>query len=339
MDPARRVPPGAYLPVELVEGIVKAAWLSRSFGPSTRLTDHYALYNTLSVVSKDIRIFIVHTAWLYVFIGHRTDIVRYLHLYYGAAAVMVADLGHHREVHFNKGWLVSFDVLMIHAKANRDDVYGRDQHMKEAFIRILKASPVPGAQGVVSIRDREGSPSPEIHLWNGHVNDILRIHAYDQIASQELRQLWLHHAFVSDGDYDQHWRTSPSPCKRLLHLRAFMNTGSCATWGKFRTPFNAMYPNMQTLELNHSTSLLPVFPLLPRTLKTLVLDVPIVPGAPTGTVYFWSLARSFRECACLRSEWNPKIVLRTGRQEPTGWSEALAAATMIGVILERIVVF
>jgi hypothetical protein len=342
MSPATSVALGVFLPVELFENIIECAWLSRRLDSFIGISDHYALYNTLSLVSHEVRLVIVRVAWIYVFISSKHDIFRYHHLHHGSAAALVDGIGYHCEVHMDKEWLLSIDALVNRMQLALVSSFGNKRSVKEAFIRILKSSSTPSTEGVVSICNG----NPEIHIWNGEVDDSVKLHTYDSVAAQKLKYLWLHNALASSpyhspGTLD--WQAESRPCQEVVHLRVFMNTGSHAIW-ESSTPitptFKFIYPHLRILELTHSTSLVGIMPLLPRTLKTLILNVPInVLGAPRGTVYSWSLPRCFRECACLRKDWKPTITLRTGKEEPSGWSELLAAANMVSVKLERVIAF
>jgi hypothetical protein len=347
MDPGFTPFPVIVLPVEVFERIVTNAWICRDLSTirNAPTVDHRALFNSLSLVSRDVRRVIARVAWSYVFIGGEDDVVRYHYLYHGGDTFTSAALARatHKEIHIHGQWLLTIKDMIREAQdtISRLNRTSSERSMRaERFLEILQTSPTPQSEGAISLR----RGSPEIHMWDCYIDQIIELQAHDKLTAEQLKQLWLHNTSPScnprsSGDIQRDWRTSSSPAKCLEHLTVLMHSTAQATWGKNLIQFNVIYPNLKILELNHSTSLLPVFPLLPRTLETLILDVPLVHGAPHGTVYFWSLARCFRECYCLRSEWKPRIVLRTGREEPSGWSEAQAAASMINILMERVVVF
>jgi hypothetical protein len=347
MDPGFTTFPILALPLEVFETIVTHAWLCRDLSTigNAHSVDHRALFNSLSLVSRHVRQVIARIAWTYVFIGGEDDVVRYHYLYHGNPTFTRAALAlaTHKEVHIHGQWLLTIEDMIKETQytVSRLKRTSSERSIRaERFLDILQTSPTPQSDGAISLR----RGSPEIHMWDCYIDQIVELQAHDKSTAEQLKKLWLHNTSPgckprSSGDIQWDWCTSSSPAKCLEQLRVFMHSTAQATWGNNLVPFNVIYPNLKILELNHSTSLLPVFPLLPRSLDTLILDVPLVHGAPYGNVYFWSLARCFRECYCLRGEWKPRIVLRTGREEPSGWSEAQAAASIINILLERMVVF
>jgi hypothetical protein len=339
------------LPIKLFERILEIAWLKRDLNPETkdynRMTydifykasgynDHIPLYNTLSLVSRSVRKTITRIAWQYVFIDDIWDIIRYHHLYHGSAALGVATLGPHLEFHIYIGWLLNIEQLIKKVQDQiRSNSSRKVMHIINTFVQLLESAPTHSGGGVISLRDG----TTKLHIWNGQLDAIDQLQAYDTMAAHELRQLWLYGSGRPAMNLSSLWADRPSPCPRIERLSVQMMNWVTPTWGKHQVPFNIMYPSLRILELNVSTSLVPLMPLLPATLETLVLDVPAGPGAPHGAVYLWSLARCLREWKGFKTTRKPGIVLRTGKEQPAGWDEALTAATMVGVPLKRVVVF
>jgi hypothetical protein len=98
------------------------------------------------------------------------------------------------------------------------------------------------------------------------MDEIMELHACKSRAAENITQLWFHYAARATHTIPGGvWNGQRWPCQRLIHLCIIMELHVLATCGASKIPFNSLYPNLEVLELNRSTSLLYIIPLLPKT--------------------------------------------------------------------------